>query len=183
VTTYFTLDDLVANDLTPNVEGQAALRALLPLLPCIDSVGFSFYPADGVRPVDDLPDGLMTAASVVAPELPLIVPEFGMRSDGIYSEADQEGFLRWALADLTAHPTVAAFWYSLHDQTYLGTGFYFQDAFRHVGMFDHKGVPKRIWKMLQRTRTESAGASRPADPGPWCVPDPRRPRGRAIPER
>lgn len=178
VTTYFTLDGLAAWDLTPNVAGQQAMRALIP---CIDSVGFSLYPADGTLHAGDLPDGLMTAAASVAPELPLIVPEFGFRSDGPYSESEQERFLRWALADLATHPTVAAIWYSLHDQTYLGAAPFFQEAFRHIGLIGFDGTPKRAWEMLRRTRAGSEDGAAPAEPRPWCRPPPRSSSVRVAP--
>jgi len=54
VTTYFTLETLVHPDLSPNTEGQSAMRELMP---CIDSVGFSYYPADGVHHLEQIPEG------------------------------------------------------------------------------------------------------------------------------
>jgi hypothetical protein len=147
VTTYFTLSHLVAADGAPIHDGQAALRELLP---CIESVGYSTYPADGTRRLADLPDGFFTAASEVAPELPLIVPEFGYRSDGVYSEEEQEAFLRRALEELAGEQVVALVWYSLNDQTYFGVEGFFQDWFRHIGLRHLDGTPKRALRLLER---------------------------------
>lgn len=79
------------------------------LRPCLDSVGCSYYPADGVHHLDDIPAGMLTAAAGVDPDLPLIVPEFGYRSDAPYSEAEQEAFLRRAVAELRTADAPARF--------------------------------------------------------------------------
>ena len=62
VTTYFTLSSLVDSDGAPVQSGQDALRSLLP---CIDSVGYSDYWADGNRHVEDIPPGYFLAAGQV----------------------------------------------------------------------------------------------------------------------
>jgi len=170
VTTYFTLETLVHPDLSPNAEGQSAMRELMP---CIDSVGFSYYPADGILHLQQIPDGMMIAAAEVAPALPLIVPEFGFRGgDDVYTDEEQEAFLRRALAELQGHPVVAAAWYSLYDQTYFGVAPYFQDAFRSIGLIRRDGVPKTSFTMLARTR-HMAGPQPPRHPGLWCRSAPR----------
>jgi hypothetical protein len=147
VTTYFTLSALLDEDGELDPDGTAAMRELRP---CIDSVGYSTYPADGSRRLSDLPDGFFNAAAEVAPELPLIIPEFGYRSDGIYSEEEQEAFLRRVLEELSGFEVVAVVWYSLHDQSYLGVERWFQDAFRHIGLRHLDGTPKRSHALLQR---------------------------------
>jgi hypothetical protein len=147
VTTYFTLSNLIKPDGSPDQEGQAAMRELLP---CIESVGYSTYPADGTRRLEDLPAGYFTAASEVAPDLPLIIPEFGYRSDGVYSEEEQEAFLRSAIDELSGEQVIALVWYSLNDQTYLGVDAFFQDWFRHIGLRHLDGTPKRAHVLLER---------------------------------
>jgi hypothetical protein len=147
VTTYFTLSNLIKPDGSPDQEGQAAMRELLP---CIESVGYSTYPADGTRRLEDLPAGYFTAASEVAPDLPLIIPEFGYRSDGVYSEEEQEAFLRSAIDELSGEQVIALVWYSLNDQTYLGVDAFFQDWFRHIGLRHLDGTPKRAHVLLGR---------------------------------
>lgn len=175
VTTYFTLETLVHPDLAPNGDGQQAMRELLP---CIDSVGFSYYPADGVHHLEAIPPGMMIAAAAVGPGLPLIVPEFGYRGgDQVYSEEEQEAFLRRALAELAGHPVVAAVWFSLYDQSYLGAAPFFQDAFRTIGLIRRDGAPKRALTLLARTRS-AAGPTPPRHPRPWCGPEPRPAGGR-----
>lgn len=86
----------------------------------------------------------------MAPELPLIIPEFGYRSDGSYFEAEQEAFLRRAFEELRSERVVAAVWYSLNDQTYLGVDDFFQEAFRTIGLRNLDGTPKRAYRLLQR---------------------------------
>ncbi len=178
ITTYFTLEGLIRPDLSANVAGQNALRALQP---CIDSIGYSYYPADGVRHQEAIPDGLFSAAAEVIPGLPLIVPEFGYRGgDELYPEEEQEAFLRRALTQLETTEVVAAVWFSLYDQTYFGAADFFQDAFRSIGLLHADGTPKRAFAMLAGTQN---GARSPLvlHPRPWCQHPPRRPGGRANP--
>lgn len=151
VTTYFTLGTLVAPDTSLMPQGTAAMRELLP---CIESVGYSYYPADGARRLADIPDGMFTAALAVAPDLELIIPEFGYRSDGIYSEEDQEAFLRRAVDELAGVDVVAMVWYSLYDQTYLGVDPWFQEAFRSIGLRRLDGTPKRSHALLEHIRVD-----------------------------
>jgi hypothetical protein len=148
ITTYFILDALVRLDGTIDPDGAEALRRLEP---CIDSIGYSVYPADGTRHLDDYPNGYLSAASTIVPGLPLIVPECGFRSDAPYSEAEQEAFLRRLIAELENVPTRAVVWYSLYDQTYLGIDASFQEAFRHIGLRSLDGAPKASWALLRDT--------------------------------
>ncbi len=150
VTTYFTLPTLVRPDGSPDADGQAALQELEP---CIDSVGFSTYPADGVHHLDALPAGFFAAAADVDPALPLIVPECGFPTGGIYSEAEQAEFLRRLLDELAGHPTLAVVWYSLYDQTYLGVAPWFQDAFRTIGLHQLDWTPKAAAALMRRLHT------------------------------
>jgi hypothetical protein len=155
VTTYFTLGSLLDDDGELDPDGAAAMRALQP---CIDSVGYSTYPADGTLHLQDIPAGHFTVAAEVAPELPLIIPEFGYRSDGIYSEHEQEQFLRRVLEELSGYEVTAVVWYSLHDQSYLGVEQFFKDAFRFIGLRHFDGTPKRAHALL--SRIHSAGRHR-----------------------
>lgn len=161
VTTYFTLPTIVNPDGALNPVGQAAFA---PLAACVDSIGYSYYPADGFGHLDDVPDGMFTAAAQLAPGLPLIIPEFGYRGgDAVYPEAEQEAFLRRALEELSTRPTVAAVWYSLHDQTYLGVDPSFKNAFSTIGLHRLDGTPKRAWALLSRLHRHGRHR-RPLDP-------------------
>lgn len=178
VTTYFTLEGLVHPDLSPNLAGQAAFRELGP---CIDSVGYSYYPCDGVRHLSDIPPGMFEAAQEVAPGLPLIIPEFGHRTDGVYSEREQVDFLRRAMDELSGHEVVAMVVYSLYDQTYFGAPPFFQDAFRSIGVLRLDGSPKEAWRLLRRIRWSR---DRPIPtgiaPSAQCVTSPRHGGGRRL---
>jgi hypothetical protein len=158
VTTYFMLPTLVNADASLNSKGAAALRALLP---CIDSVGYSTYPASDGRRLDDYPPGFFSAASLAAPELPLIVPECGFRGDTTYPEIEQEAFLRRLLKELASHGAVLAALYSMHDQHYFGAPDFFQEAFDTIGLHFLDGTPKRLAALLRGIRMEGAHA-RPA---------------------
>lgn len=173
VTTYFTLPTLVHADLSLDDAGVDALQALRP---CIDSVGYSYYPADGTTHVDDIPAGMFTAARAVAPELPLIVPELGYRSDPPYSEEEQETFLRRALDELGGDTVTAVVLYSLYDQSYLGAPEWFKEAFGHIGVLDVGGVPKRAFVLLTRSRD---GPPPVVWPRLSCSRTPRSTSGRA----
>ncbi len=174
VTTYFTLSALVDREGGSIQSGQAALRELLP---CIDSVGYSDYPADGARRVEDIPSGYFVAASAVAPHLPLILPEFGYRADEVYSESEQEAYLRRVFAELGEHPVRAAILYSLYDQSYLGSPSWFREAFSGIGLFRLDGSPKRSYALIHRTRRQN-GPLIHVEPRLQCVPSPRRTAGR-----
>lgn len=177
VTTYFTLSSLVDSEGESIQPGQEALRELLP---CIDSVGYSDYWADGTHHVADIPPGYFLAASAVAPELPLILPEFGYRGDDLYPEAEQEAYLRRVFSELREHSVRAAVLYSLYDQSYLGAPIWFQEAFGGIGMIRLDGTPKRSYALLHRTRRQQ-GPPILVEPRLQCVPAPRRALGRRAP--
>lgn len=174
VTTYFTLSSLVDREGNAIQTGQEAIRELLP---CIDSVGYSDYPADGTLHVEDIPPGYFVAAAAVAPELPLILPEFGYRADDVYSESEQEAYLRRAFSELSEHPIRAAVLYSLYDQSYLGTPPWFKEAFGGIGLIRLDGTPKRSYAMIHRTRRQH-GPPIHVEPRLQCVPSPRKAAGR-----
>jgi len=152
-------------------------RSASPTKTRIDSVGYSDYWADGARHVEDIPPGYFLAASAVAPELPLILPEFGYRADEVYSEAEQEAYLRRVFSELRGHPVRAAVLYSLYDQAYLGTATWFTEAFGGIGMIRLDGTPKRSYALLHRTRRQQ-GPPILVEPRLQCVPAPRRVLGR-----
>jgi len=109
--------------------------------------------------VEDIPPGYFLAASAVAPELPLILPEFGYRADEVYSEAEQEAYLRRVFSELRGHPVRAAVLYSLDVQAYLGTATWFTEAFGGIGMIRLDGTPKRSYALLHRTRRQQPTAT------------------------
>ncbi len=171
VTTYFTLETLIHPDLSPNIDGQAAFRELAP---CFDSVGYSYYPADGIHHLEDIVPGMFAAASEVAPGMPLIIPEFGFPSGGIYTEGEQADFLRRAMEELAGHEVTAMIIYSLYDQTYFGAPQYFQDAFKSIGARHLDGASKEVWQMLRHIRWLRDAPIPPAiSPKDVCVTEPR----------
>jgi len=177
VTTYFTLSSLVDSDGAPVQSGQDALRSLLP---CIDSVGYSDYWADGNRHVEDIPPGYFLAAGQVAPGLPLILPELGYRADAVYPESEQEAYLRRLFSELGQYPVRAAVLYSLYDQAYLGAPAFFKTAFGGLGLIRLDGTPKKSFVLLHRTRRSFAPPVF-AEPRLQCLPGNRKPAGRRLP--
>jgi len=87
------------------------------------------------------------------------VPEFGAAGGGdtSFSESEQAGILRQMLQEFAAADPVAVIWYSLYDQTYLGSPPWFKQAFRYLGMHDFSGTPKEVfilWKKVHELPEE-----------------------------
>jgi len=147
VTTYMTLPSLVHMDASLNPVFSSALSSLQP---CIDSVGYSTYPAFDGRHLDDYPDGYFSAPGNIVPGLPLIVPECGYRGDEAYPEEEQESFLQRMISELESRGAGALFVYSLYDQPYFGVDPWFKEAFSTVGLREMDGSPKRAYLLMKK---------------------------------
>jgi hypothetical protein len=109
----------------------------------------------------------------------LIIPEFGFRTDGVYSECEQADFIRRAMDELAGSDVVAMVVYSLYDQTYFGAEPFFQDAFRSIGVVELDGRPKEAWRLLRRIRwLRDEPIPTGIAPAMQCVTAPRHGSGR-----
>ena len=159
VTAYFT--NLFAVSIVENEEDGTLIPVLNEdsatvwrmLLPKIDSIAYSTYPnvlLEGV-PVEAYPAGYFSLARDIAPELPILIPEFGMAADGglLYSERAQADALRQMLTEFAAADPVALVWYQMYDVPYYGFEQY-QNRFRHIGMHDMSGTPRESFVIWQK---------------------------------
>jgi hypothetical protein len=158
VTAYHTLAWSVAEDGTLREEAARVWRRLIPK---IDSIAFSTYPNVSLDPDPPrtFPPGYFSRPREIAPELPILVPEFGAAGGGDtgFSESEQAGILRQMLTEFAAADPAALIWYSLYDQTYLGSPSWFKQAFRYLGMRDFSGTPKEVfilWKKVHELPEE-----------------------------
>lgn len=158
VTAYHTLSWSVAEDGSLREEAARVWRRLIPK---IDSIAFSTYPNVSLdpHPPRTFPSGYFSRPREIAPELPILVPEFGVAGGGDtgFSESEQAGILRQMLKEFAAADPVALIWYSLYDQTYLGSPSWFKQAFRYFGMYDFSGTPKEVfilWKKVHELPVE-----------------------------
>jgi hypothetical protein len=151
VSAYHTLDWSVNPDGSLN---EAHAQAWRSLRPHIDSVAYSTYPSASLQGVAiaDYPAGYFARPHDIAPELPILVPEFGTAGgeDSGYTEAEQAWVLRRMLTEMAAANPVALIWYSLYDQPYYGVPAWFK-IFCHLGMHGPDGTPREsfvLWKKL-----------------------------------
>jgi hypothetical protein len=164
VTAYFTLTWLVNPDGSINNAHRNDWRMLLPQLP---SMAFSMYPGTfGTNP-DDLAPGYFTRAREVAPELPILIPEFGVPggTDAALSEDRQAQILSRIFTELETTKTELACWYAMYDQTYLGAPDWFVNAFNRLGVLTQDRTPKKTWAVWnavhQLPRTGITGSRPP----------------------
>lgn len=141
VTAYHTIDWSMNDDGTLNEAHAAIWRQLLPW---IDSVAYSTYPNSVFQSVDQIPDGYFSGPSAIAPELPLVLPEFGMTSGGSFTPPEQQWVLQRILEEIVPLNPEALIWYQIYDDAYLGLGAWAQDLFSAIGFFDGEGRPKPV---------------------------------------
>jgi hypothetical protein len=152
VTTYFTLPWMVDDNGQLNSEHAEVWRQLLPK---IDSIAFSSYPSYvfSDREPDEYPAGYFVRAGEVAPELPIVIPEFGITGGGIsiYSEAEQVQALSLILEELSTAEVQALVWFQANDNLILAQPIWLQEAFQNLGMIDLHGRSKEslaLWKLV-----------------------------------
>ena len=140
--------DGLPRELLERVNNKQMSKALRVLLPKLDSLGYSFYYD---KPWEK-PKEHFTKILEISPQLPLFIPEFGIRG------ADTKEDLRKQLKGLSflfevfaSVNTKAVVWYSLYDQDYTGTPDWFSSAFTTIGMIQRDGSPKpayELWKQV-----------------------------------
>lgn len=134
---------------------NAMMEALHDLLPCLDSLGYSFY--------DDAPWELprehWTKICGLDPSKPLFIPEFGIRSQGgkvampdfgmerhtsqlTVDEDSQKRALQFLLDLFGSLRTQALVWFSLYDQDYSYGPLWFSSAHSSIGLLRRDGTAK-----------------------------------------
>ncbi|MBI4722088.1 MAG: T9SS type A sorting domain-containing protein, partial [Candidatus Stahlbacteria bacterium] len=153
ITAYFVLEQMISPDGTFDT---TICNAWEQILPYCNSIAYSFYPnsPDTSIYVTDY----FTLVKSLAPDKPLLIPEFGCPSDtGLgFSEELQYQFMRKIVAEVssTTPSPVAIIWYQMYDTQYLGAPEWFKQ-FGTIGMRDFAGTPKLVHtafrKMLDNT--------------------------------
>jgi hypothetical protein len=154
-----------------NEHGQLRAEAAAvwrDLLAGIDSIAYSIYPNTAFPgvPVSAYPAGYFARPADIAPELPVLVPEFGMAGGGssAYSEAEQAEVLEVMLDELATVDPVALIWFQIYDRLYLEAPPWASEAFDHIGMLDLSGTPKTslaLWQKVHDLPRSSAPPRRP----------------------
>lgn len=121
------------------------------LLPELSSIAFSIYPGL-VEMIFDLPTyqllpGYFIKAGEIAPELPILIPEFGVPGggDALYSEERQAEILSTILAELDTANVEMVSWYSAYNNRLFDEVPWFSIAFQTVGIHYQSGEPKLVW--------------------------------------
>lgn len=145
---YFCATWMVANDCTVNAANAADWQMLLPEL---DFLAYSAYPGTTYYPAADLAAGYFTAAQAVAPDLPLLLPEFGVQGGAGTSltESEQAAYLERIFEELSTTDVEVACWYAMYDQSYIGSPQWFIDEFGKLGMHRQDGTPKEVWAVME----------------------------------
>ena len=153
ITAYFVLEQMISPDGTFDTDMRNAWEQILPYC---SSIAYSFYPNSPDTSIY-VPD-YFTLAKELAPDKPLLIPEFGCPSDTAlgFSEKIQYQFMRKIVASVaaTTPSPVAIIWYQMYDTQYLGAPKWFKQ-FATIGMRDFAGTPKMVHtafrKMLDNT--------------------------------
>lgn len=176
ITTYFILDQMIDDEGIFDPEMRAAWDMVLPYC---ESVAFSYYPELADTVVYES-EGFFGSVQQLAPDKPLLIPEFGIRSDPEqgFSERIQYEFMSKVVSDVAAtepHP-VAMIWYPMHDIQYLGAPEWFKEAFATIGLRHYAGTPKlahaAFRKMLDNTPARSEPRETPQVPVVTVMPNP-----------
>lgn len=146
VTAYFTLDWMVDTNAQLNRSHASIWKQLLPEL---QSIAFSTYP--GVLGLDEktLAPGYFKKAAEIAPDLPVILPEFGAPGGPTaqLSLDEQVSLTKRIFEEIAQTNLHWACWFSMYDQSYLGVPEDFKVAFRYLGMHTQDGTPKPVWAL------------------------------------
>jgi len=165
VTTYFVLTEMIDFDGSFFPTMRTAWEWIMPYC---ESVAYSFYaPYPGTTAYAD---SYFTVVKALAPDKPLLIPEFGCRSDTSqgFSEEAQFNMMRKIVCDLTTTtpPPVGVFWYQMFDTEYLDASLWFRTAFATIGMHDFAGTPKMVHvafrKLLDNTGIAESPTAKPA---------------------
>lgn len=153
ISAYAILGDIITRDGHFIPSARAAWEEIMPY--CA-SVAYSVYPEleDTALYADPL---FFTRLGEIAPEKPLLIAEFGIRSDTLqgFSEDIQLDFLQKALTALagTTPSPYAVIWYGMHDTPYFGIwDHWFVEAFSTIGLKDYLGTSKKSFAALRRMR-------------------------------
>ena len=157
VTTYFTHEWAVDSQGNLDPASVATWRMLLPKL---DSIAFSSYPAGHFQNLapENYPVGYFSKPSEIAPDLPIMLAEFGV-DGGIGSgltERQQAELLQRMIGEFAAVNPVALVYYQPFDMNYLGQPKWFKDFWSTIGLARLDGTAKDsyfVWSDLFRLGT------------------------------
>ena len=146
VTAYFTLEWMVNQNGRLKKDSVAVWQKLLPE---IDSIAYSVYLPTDDLPADKMPEGFFTAVRSVAPDKPLAIPEFGIRSEGSikFNENNQAKVLKRIFEEVGPLQPAFMVYFSLYDQKLLGAPLWYRSAFAPIGLFKEDGTPKKAWAL------------------------------------
>jgi len=155
ITAYFCYDHMVSYDGFFNSE----LRdAWLEIMPYCESIGFSFYP--DTNDISWFAPDYFTLAQSLDPTKPMIIPEFGCRSDTLqgFSEDIQLNIISTIVSQLasTSPPPVAIICYPMFDINYYGVPEWFTTAFATLGLRDYAGTPKKVHAAFRKMLVSGA---------------------------
>ncbi|MBN2009661.1 T9SS type A sorting domain-containing protein [candidate division KSB1 bacterium] len=159
VTSYFTIDWMTDPSGHINMQHADIWKQLMPEL---QSVAYSFYPAIMGNISVTFAPGYFAAPAQIAPELPVIIPECGAPggidiSVGFDKQVD---WLSRMVTELSSVNAQAISWFSVYDQTYFGVPEVYRNAFNRIGMFKLDGSAKpalALWDaVLKVNRLTSA---------------------------
>ncbi len=157
MTTYCVLDNIIDSTCAFYPEMRDAWEQIMPYC---ESVGYSYYSTSG--DFSSLPDSYFTALKTLAPDKPILIPEFGCTSDSSvgYSEQMQFDFLETVISQIaaTTPPPLAIIWYQMFDTQYLGTPAWFK-GFCEIGMHDYAGAAKLIHAGFRKMLHSEEGIS------------------------
>ncbi len=129
----------------PNGKEINALRLLLPKL---DNLAYSIY----CDTPWEFPDGYLTRIRQLDPNLPLFIPEFGVRTfTGKSDEENQLRVLNYYLSAFASVETEAVVWCHLYDQDFSAGPVWFKDAFETIGLKRLDGTPKPAYQLWKET--------------------------------
>ncbi len=155
VTSYAVLNQLINYDGTFIEEFRAAWEEILPYC---QSVAYSFY--SPFADTASLPDDYFVKMKELAPDKPILIPEFGCRSDIAqgFSEQIQYDFAKKIITSVAATdpPPVAIVWYQMFDTQYLGASEWFKISFATIGLRDYAGTPKMTYVAFQKMKNDAA---------------------------
>ncbi len=151
ITAYAVLSQIVNYDGTFSPEFRSAWEEIMPYC---ESVAYSFYAH--IADTSALPGDYFIKMKEIAPDKPILIPEFGACSDTSqgFSQEVQLQFMNKIVRDVasTYPPPVAVIWYQMYDNLYLGAPDWFKDGFSTVGLRDFAGTPKMTYAAMKKMK-------------------------------
>lgn len=145
VSTYFTLNWLISPLGIIDTNHVSLWQTLLPELP---SIAFSVYPNTFYEKDSIYVPGYFTKARIIAPSLPLLIPEFGIPGSvdtlAALDTTQQRQLLERIFMELDTENVEMLCWYSIYDQTFYPSNPILNE-FRRIGFHQQDGTEKSSW--------------------------------------